>query len=430
MLSVSKRTIIAGAIGNALEMYDYVIWGLFSVYLTKTFLPPNSKLSDIFFLFLLTYILRPIGSLVGGVLADQAGRKKILTLSIFLMGICTTIVGLLPSYAHIGVISVFLLLFIRLIQVFAVGSEYISSIALLIESCDQKKRGYYGSWAAFGVNFGVLISSLFGALILQLVDLHILPEWGWRFAFILAFLTMLIGFWIRNSLPESLEFIIDNARSEKKAFNDILYETLRVFKYQTFDTLVVFSLVCFGVSTTILIFIYVPIHISTINHMHNTESFIINSFSLALLIVLIPVFGLISDYVGRAKTVFMGCVTMSLFSLPYFSVISSGGFYQVLLAHILIAIPCACIFAVTPVLITEIFPLSIRCSITNLVYSLAACLGGGVTPMIAFKLVPYGNSLPGVVLVVLGIINIALLKAYQKRVLQRKSELFVYIRQS
>lgn len=415
MLSVSKRTIIGGAIGNALEMYDYVIWGLFSVYLSKEFLPPNSKLTDIFFLFLLTYILRPIGSLIGGILADQAGRKKVLTLSIFLMGICTSIVGILPSYAHIGVISVLLLLFIRLIQVFAMGSEYISSIALLIESCDQQKRGYFGSWAAFGVNAGVLISSLFGSLILYLIDLHILPEWGWRFAFILAFLTMLIGFWIRNSLPESLEFITENARSKKRSFFDVLYEALAVFKSQTFDTFVVFSLICFGVSTTILIFIYAPIHMNTVHHLHNTKVFIINSSSLALLVLLIPLFGLISDHLGRSKTIFMGCTTLLLLSMPYFSVLSSGSFYQVFMAHTMIAIPCASIFAITPVLITEIFPLSIRCSITNLIYSLAACIGGGITPLIAFKLEQYASYLPGSILVILGGINLFFLTAYMKR---------------
>ncbi len=415
MLSVSKRTIIGGAIGNALEMYDYVIWSLFSVYLSKEFLPPNAKLSDIFFLFLLTYILRPIGSLVGGILADQAGRKKILTLSIFLMGICTSIVGILPSYAQIGVSSVFLLLFIRLIQVFAVGSEYISSIALLIESCDKQKRGYFGSWAAFGVNAGVLISSLFGSLVLYLIDLHVLPEWGWRFAFMLALLTMLIGFWIRNSLPESLEFIAENARTEKRSFFDVLYEALAGFKSQTFDAFVVFSLVCFGVSTTILIFIYAPIHMSTVNHLHNTQAFIINSSSLTLLVLLIPLFGLISDHLGRTKTVLMGCITLSLLSLPYFSVLSSGNFYQILVAHTMMAIPCASIFAVTPVLITEIFHLSIRCSITNLIYSLAACIGGGITPLIAFKLEQYESYLPGSILVIFGGINIFFLVAYMRR---------------
>jgi MHS family proline/betaine transporter-like MFS transporter len=415
MLSVSKKTIIGGAIGNALEMYDYAIWGLFSVYLSKEFLPPNAKLSDIFFLFLLTYILRPIGSLVGGILTDQLGRKKILTLSIFLMGICTSIVGILPSYAKIGVISAFLLLFIRLIQVFAIGSEYISSIALLIESCDRQKRGFYGSWAAVGVNAGVLIGSLVGALILYLIDMHILPQWGWRLAFILAFLTMLIGFWIRNSLPESLEFIAEHARSEKRSFFDILYESLAVFKSQTFEACVVFSLVCFGVSTTILIFIYAPLHMNMIDHLHNTQSFIINSSSLALLVLLIPLFGLISDYLGRPKTVLIGCTTLLFSSLPYFSVLSSGNFYQILLVHMMMAIPCASIFAVTPVLITEIFPLSIRCSITNLIYSLAACIGGGITPLIAFKLEQYTSYLPGSILVILGGINICFLVAYMRR---------------
>ncbi|MGC1181743.1 MFS transporter [Legionella sp.] len=415
MLPVSKRTIIGGAIGNALEMYDYVIWGLFSAYLSKEFLPPQSELSDIFFLFLITYILRPIGSLIGGILADQIGRKRILTLSIFLMGVCTSIVGVLPSYERIGVISVFLLLFIRLIQVFAVGSEYISSIALLIESCNKNERGYFGSWAAFGVNAGVLISSLVGSLVLYLIDIKVIPDWGWRLAFLLAFVTMLIGYWIRNSLPESLEFIAQNARKEKRSFIEVLQEALTIFKVQPFDSLLVFSLVCFGVSTTILVFVYAPIHITETNHIHNTQSFIINSVSLGVLTLLIPLFGFISDYLGRTKLVLMGSMTLFLLSLPYFCLLSSGSFYQVLLAHTVIAIPCASIFAVTPVLITEIFPLSIRCSITNLIYSLAACIGGGITPLIAFKLEHYANYLPGSILVILGGINIFLLAAYVRR---------------
>jgi MHS family proline/betaine transporter-like MFS transporter len=126
--------------------------------------------SDIFFLFLLTYILRPFTSLLGGILADQVGRKKILTLGIFLMGTCTGIIGILPSYERIGILSVFLLLFIRLIQVIAVGGEYISSVALLIESCKKNERGYFGSWTAFGINAGMLLSSLVGTLIFFLID--------------------------------------------------------------------------------------------------------------------------------------------------------------------------------------------------------------------------------------------------------------------
>ena len=417
MFNVSKKTIISGAIGNALEMYDYVIWGIFSIYLSKEFLPPQSKMSDIFFLFLITYILRPIGSLVGGILADQVGRKRVLILSVFLMGICTSIIGILPSYERIGVIAVFVLLFIRLIQVFSVGSEYISSISLLIESCDKKRRGYFGSWAAFGVNAGMLVSSLVGALILYLIDLDILPSWGWRLAFILSFITMIVGFWIRNSIPESLEFILENARREKRSFKEILNDAVSTVKLQLFESMLVFSLVCFGTATTILIFIYAPIHMTTVNHIHNTQSLVINSSSLALLIALIPFCGYLSDKCGRAKIIAAGIITLLILILPYFELLSSGTFYQILLFHIVIGIPCACIFAATPVFITELFPLSIRCSVTNLIYSLAACLGGGITPLIAFKL---GNNAdghysPGFILVLAGCVSLVLLGFFLKR---------------
>lgn len=415
MFPISKKTIIGGAIGNALETYDYIIWAHFSVYLSKEFLPPQSKLSDIFFLFLITYIFRPIGSVIGGILADQIGRKTVLTFSILLMGICTSIVGILPSYEHIGVISVFLLLFIRLIQVFAVGSEYISSIALLIESCDKKKKGYYGSWAAFGVNVAMLISSLLGAFILYLIDIHMIPEWGWRLAFLLAFITMIIGFWIRNSLPESFEFIMTHARIEKRTFSGIFQNAIKTLKNQFFEFVLVFFLVFFGVSTTVLMFVYSTIHMTTINNIHSTQSLIINSSSLALIVLLIPLFGFISDVFGREKTILSGISFLLILAIPYFNFLSTGSFFQVLFWHVLMGIPCACIFAVIPVFITELFPLSIRCSITNLIYSLAACLGGGITPLIALKLGSKDTYSPGIILIILGIISWAFLIFFLKR---------------
>lgn len=422
MFKTSKKIIISGAIGNALEMYDYMIWGLFSVFLSKEFLPPNSTLSDIYFLFLVSYFLRPLGSLLGGLLADQAGRKKVLTLSILVMGACTALIGILPSYNQIGMIAVYLLLFIRSIQVFSVGSEYISSVSLLIESCEKNRKGYFGSWAAFGVNAGMLVASLTGALVLYLMDIHILPPWGWRFVFILAFITMLFGFWLRRSIPESKEFISNHARSEQRALASILKETIRLVKQQYLESFIVFSLVLFGISATVLVFVYGPIHMVTNNSISHTQAFLMNSISLAIVTALIPLMGMMSDLYGRARIILTGIITLMLVIMPYFFFLTTGSFSQVLLFQCFMAIPCASIFAVTPVFITDIFPPSVRCSSSNLIYSLAAVLAGGLGPVIAVKLGARHDYSPGYILMVCGVLSLFAFVLYLNKNHQKTSK--------
>jgi MHS family proline/betaine transporter-like MFS transporter len=420
--STSKKMIISGVIGNALEIYDYMIWGLFSVFLSREFLPPQSKLSDIFFLFLLSYFFRPLSGLIGGMLSDQIGRKKILILSLVLMGIGTGFVSILPSYERIGGIALFLLLVIRLIQTLAVSSEYINSISLLIESCDKKNRGYFGSWTAFGLNLGMLIASLVGGLILHLVESNTLPSWGWRLAFLLSFATTAFGLWIRTSIPESYEFITYNTRHEKRHFPQMISELIDVIKSQLFQSVLIFFLVLLGVSTTVLIFVLAPMHMSQISL---SQSFIMNSASLTLLIALIPIFGWLSDRYGRAKTLGFGIIALLALAYPYFQILSLGNIHQIFILHVLIAIPSACIFAVTPVFITEIFPLPIRCSITNLIYSLAACFGGGLTPLIALKISDYtdSNRFSGIILIVFGSIDLLLLGVFIRRKKQNHTHL-------
>ncbi|MCC5791310.1 MAG: MFS transporter [Legionellaceae bacterium] len=426
MFKSSKKIVISGAIGNALEMYDYVIWGLFSVFLSKEFLPPNSDLSDLFVLFLITYFLRPVGSLLGGMLADQAGRKRVLTLSIVMMGICTALIGVLPSYSQIGVISVYLLMFIRLIQVFSVGSEYISSVSLLIESCEKNKKGYFGSWAAFGINAGMLVASLTGALVLFLIDTHILPPWGWRFAFILAFITMMFGFWIRNSIPESQEFISNHARSEQRSLFKIFIDTFKQLKKQPLESFIVFALVMFGVGTTVLMFVYAPIHMTTVNHFSHTQAFVINSAGLGVVTVLVPLMGIMSDLYGRTRIILTGTITLILFIMPYIICLTTGSFSQILLFHSLMAIPCASIFAVTPVFITDIFPHSVRCSSANLIYSIAAVLGGGFLPVIAIKLgQQHHHYAPSYILMFIGAISLIALTLYVRKNNQNTNRLIL-----
>ena len=410
MFKISRKIILAGAVGNALEMYDFAICGLFALYLAQTFLPAGSNLSDIFLLFFITYFFRPIGSLLFGAFADQLGRKIILKICIFLMGIATIALGMLPSYQQIGVAAVFLLFFIRILQVLSVSGEYVSSVSLLIESCALQQRGYFGSWAAFGVNFGMLVASLTGSVLIYLMDQHLLPMWGWRLAFLLAFFTMVVGFWIRSSIPESWDFINANAISDKKPLFTIFLEGLEFIKANPVKALTVFALVWLGTSITVLIFIYAPNHMTTINTLNRLQALTVNSSSLLLLVTLIPIFGIISDKLGRIVTIASSILALLILVFPYCLIISSGKFYLIFIAHLIVAVPCACIFSVTPVLIAELVPITIRCATIGAIYSIAVILGGGITPLLALKFSKFAYLL-SLLLLIPGVVSLFLLNS-------------------
>ena len=208
------------------------------------------------------------------------------------------------------------------------GGEYISSIALLIESCDNNQKGYYGSWAAFGVNVGMMFASAVGAIITYLINNSLIPYWGWRFAFLISLLVSLLGFWIRNSIPESYEFILEHSRKKQKTLSEVFCESLQTVKSSYTEVFVVFSLVLFGVSITVLIYIFSPVYMTTINSISNSAAFLFNSISLALVALLIPFFGSLSDNYGRIKTISLGIIAFLCIAFPYFITMLSGEFYR------------------------------------------------------------------------------------------------------
>ena len=386
MRIISRKILFSGIIGNIIEAYDFTIWALLAQFIAKEFLPPHSALISVFALFFVGYLVKPFGGLMMGLAADQLGRKTILTISMILMGISTTFVGLLPSYSSIGLFSVFFLLLFRIIQVIALSGEYISSTVLLIESCDKQSRGYYGSWVSFGTTVGMFFASLTAFIITSEINIHLLPSWIWRIAFAFSFIITIIGFWIRKTVPESLEYVLANARKSALPQHAIFKELIATFKTHGAESISTFILVWVGVTTTFLIYIYAPIHLTTINTMHSHQAFFINTASLALVVLLIPLGGKISDRYGRINTLFFALLSLLLLILPYFIYISKGNLLQIAAVHMIVAVPSALIFGLTPTLITEIFPLSVRCSIAGLIYSISSCLAGGLTPLLAIYL--------------------------------------------
>lgn len=418
ILENSSRTdkfiIASGILGSMLESFDLMLCAFFSQTLAITFFPPQKStegyLFSVFNVFLVGYLARPLGSLIIGLYADQIGRKKMLIFSIIVMGICTGMIGLIPAYQSVGIAATVFFIIFRIFQSICIGGEYISSIAYLIESARLEQRGFYGSWISVGLNSGTLLSSLFACFCLYLIEIKALPEWSWRLVFLFSLFGMGLGLWIRNALPESKAFMLENSGTQIATKKNLLKASLNFIKNNPILCFAIWSIIILGVGETTAIYVYSPIHMTTINHFSLHQALLNNSISLALVIFLIPFFGYLSDKYSKLSILMMASVSFVLLALPYFWILSYGSFYQILAISLVFAIPSAAFYAIAPVVITEIFPLQFRCTNSALIYQIAASLGSGLTPIIILHLMygEYGikSSLPACYLIVISFIGL------------------------
>lgn len=392
--SVKKRIFISGMVGNLLEIYDLTICFFFAKTLSETFFPTSTNnLLNIFYVFLVGFLSKPIGSLIISLYSDQNGRKKMLLISIILTGISTALIGFIPSYKTVGSLSLIIFLILRILQNIFVGGEYTNSIVYLIENGGENHQGYYGSWAAIGVNLGVLIASCITLIISLSIHYSLLPEWGWRLAFFPAIIAMLVGIWMRTSTPESLSFMLENANTPINNKLKILTNSLKFIRQYPYKCMSISAITWLGVCITYSVYVYGPIHMATVNKLSTYEAFSINSISLLILVFFIPIFGILSDSINKISLLMSACVLFSFLAIPYFWYMSYGNYIQILFIHSLISLPAACFFSIAPVLIAQTFPTKIRCTAVSLIYQTISSIAAGVTPIILLKII-YISHIP------------------------------------
>lgn len=395
MSPVKKRIIASGIIGNFLENFDFMLCAFLAQFIAITFFPTDSMTNNIFntfSIFFIGYLSRPLGGLLIGLYADQIGRKTTLIFSIIMVGVCTTIIGLIPSYQSIGVLSTVLFSFFRVLQNICVGGEYISSIAYLIENADKKEKGFYGSWVSVGFNMGNLLASLMVFTLTYYIEKNILPFGSWRAIFILAIFGTAIGFWIRHSLPESLEYMFEHADGATQKKSDILRLALQLIKNHPLRCFAIITITWLGVAETAAIFVYSPIHMTTINHFSQHQAMGMNTIALFCLIPLIPIFGYLSDYISKIKLLLISTLAFAVLSIPYFVFLSTGSYLQILIFKLLFCIPSACYYSIAPVLITESFPTRLRCTSLALIYQATLSIAAGITPLVLLYLANHSHG--------------------------------------
>jgi MHS family proline/betaine transporter-like MFS transporter len=375
----SLRVIAAGMIGNVLEWYDFAIYGYFATAIGRQFFPhqdPVAQLLLTFGVFALGYLMRPVGGVLIGHIGDRFGRRAALTLSVAAMAIPTFLIGLVPSHASIGVLAPIALTLLRMVQGLSVGGEYTSSMVFLVEHAPDGRRGLMGALTSCGACGGILLGSAVGASFAATMSTASLEAWGWRIPFLLGLAVGIAGYFLRRHVLE-----IVPVESRKRApIVETLHDHLPVVL--RFAGLSVFNAVGFYVS-----FVYLVSWLQTADHIAPARALEINSFSMAALLPVMIITGLLTDRFGRKPFLLLACLLGFVGAVPLFWLLShpSGIFAQLGQLGFVLIVGIYC--GAQPAIMVETAPLRVRCTAVALGYNISLGVIGGLTPLVATWLV-------------------------------------------
>jgi MHS family shikimate/dehydroshikimate transporter-like MFS transporter len=385
--AASMRTVVAAsAVGTTIEWYDFLIYGTAaSIVLNKLFFPTVNPLTGTL-LSIATigvgFFARPIGAIILSHFGDRLGRKSMLILTLVSMGVATTIVGLLPTYASIGIAAPILLVLCRLVQGIAVGGEWGGAVLMATEHSPPLKRGFYGSMVQIGFPLGMALGTA-SFFALSYLSNEQFVAWGWRIPFIASAALVAIGVFIRLRIPETPDFK-DVLREGKVARFPVLETILRHPKD---------LIIGLGARITEISWIYV-ITIFGLNYAVQTlglsRNLVLGAIALGAAgeLVTIPLCGHLSDLVGRRLIYLVGCVAAIQLSFPIFWGIESRDPTIVVLAFVIgMSVGHGIMYGVQASFLSEMFPSNLRYSGASLGYQIAAPIGGGLVPLAAAAMV-------------------------------------------
>jgi MHS family shikimate/dehydroshikimate transporter-like MFS transporter len=387
------RSAIAATIGNGFQFYDFFLYATASALIFNTVFFPSSNPAlgtmAAFASYAVGFVTRPLGALVFGRIGDRFGRKVTLTWTLALMGVATFSIGLLPTYAQVGVVAPVLLIGLRMLQGFAAGGEWGGGMLMATESAPDGRRGYYGAWSQAGVGVGFIVSA--GVLYLsRLLGDHAFLTWGWRLPFLASVIVVAAGMVIRARVPESLEFEQSTERSPDRS--PMRRVVQRHWPALLMAAGVLLAEMCGPMLSTTFAVAY--------GHMAGVSGDLLLTaviLSMAADTFAMLFFGHLSDRIGRIKVYMFGVVSLALFIYPFFRLEVSGSDVACVAGFLIINGVChAAMIGPQPALLTELFPVSVRASGLALAQSLAVMVVG-FTPLAASALFYVTGSILSVV---------------------------------
>lgn len=409
-----QRVAFASAIGCVIEWYDFFLYGVVAgLVFNKLFFPNEEPFIGIllaYATFAVGFVARPIGGIVFGHFGDRLGRKGMLVLTLLIMGISTFLIGVLPTYETAGIWAPILLLLLRVLQGLGIGGEWGGAVLMAVEYAPKERRGFYGSWPQIGVPAGLFIATVVVALLSQLSDQAFLA-WGWRVAFLFSAVLVAIGLYIRLKILETPLF-----RELKSSQEEAKVPFFELWKTHARETIL--GMGCrFIEGVTFNVFgVYSIAYLTTALKLPRTTALIAVSLASLVMIFMIPIFGKLSDTLGRRKTYVMGVVATALLVYPAFWLMDTGNVPLVLLA---IVIPFGVVYPMVygPIaaMFSESFSTRVRYTGVSFVYQFSGIFASGLTPLIAASLLQVGGGKPWLIagymvaVSIISLISVALL---------------------
>ncbi|MFI2635577.1 glycine betaine/L-proline transporter ProP [Streptomyces collinus] len=382
-----KRAVKAAALGNAMEWFDFGVYSYIAVTLGKVFFPsgnPTAQLLSTFGAFAAAFLVRPLGGMVFGPLGDRVGRQKVLALTMIMMAAGTFAIGLIPSYATIGVGAPILLLAARLVQGFSTGGEYAGASTFIAEYAPDKRRGFLGSWLEFGTLAGYIAGAGLVTIMTALLSADDLTSWGWRIPFLIAGPMGIIGLYLRMRLEETPAF----AAEAEKAENNRPKTPLREMVTGQWRAL----LLCVGLVlvfnvTDYMLLSYMPSYLTGQLHYDETHGLLVVLGVMAVMMIAQPFAGALTDRVGRRPVIATGCAGFLLLSVPALLLIREGSLLAVALGMGALGLLLVCFTASMPSALPALFPTKVRYGSLSIGFNVSVSLFGGTTPLVVTALI-------------------------------------------